>query len=149
MKKGFLSLALFMAMATVIPASAFAHESSTVTSQHDDDFVVFKLYVDGKYTLPTHGPYKGEDENPFTWDKADGTQIRFFIKDIDQMGMSISIIDSNGNPVSGANGSTNKNNGYQFLKVVTLPNEGDYIAKVWSDNGDGGYEYEIAVRAIN
>ncbi|MCY9760443.1 hypothetical protein M5X06_13020 [Paenibacillus alvei] len=149
MKKsiGILVAATSIVLAT-LPTSAFAQNQPSHNSNQETFFptadVSHDVYLAAK-TNEDEDEYKGEFRYKFTYKKSDGANLRVYLEDEDERGMSLIVYDPNGNVFMQS--STSSSNSYQTLIAGQPTKEGVYLIKVVSNDGDGGLAYPIKTAA--
>ncbi|AHD05690.1 hypothetical protein ABNB59_13965 [Paenibacillus larvae] len=120
MKKGVLFL-LTLVLSIALPMSAMA-----------------AIVIDGDQKLDSDGEWK----DSFYYSKSDGNEGRFHINDYTKTGLTVKIVDPNGNTIS----SYNTKSGFEKTVYFTPNKEGKYTVKVTHNNGIGSKIFGIRVR---
>lgn len=150
------------ALALAIPTSGFAQSkpASKVITQAEFNGVKY-IPGFGDVTIQEvihtkNGLIEKDGENDYYagYSTSMGDTIRFYLKDTNQKGMTIKIyyVDADDNITSlFASGTTSSSNNWMVLQETPAPkNDANFLVRIISNDGDGGYEYpfESAIRAF-
>lgn len=94
-------------------------------------------------------PRDGSDDWYFDYSYSDGEEVRVGLNDDDDAGMTIKVYYiGDGGLTKVLEGHTNSGNFYGYVGTFTPTEEGEYMIIIVSDNGAGGYQYDVRARGI-